>query len=81
MIRDVGAGFTDNRVQGVILGCAGMVHLSEAMRTELGRLVVDSVEAAARCMRWLTAKAKLSPPCPSEIGAWISLGRRSPLLV
>lgn len=37
----------------LILGCAGMVHVTQALRATLKVAVLDPVEAAASGMRWL----------------------------
>lgn len=44
----------EDGVQAVILGCAGMVHVTRAVEAELGIAVLDPVVTAASCMRWLT---------------------------
>jgi allantoin racemase len=41
-------------VQAVILGCAGMVHVTRAVEAELDVAVLDPVAVAASAMKWLT---------------------------
>lgn len=40
-------------VSAVILGCAGMVEVIETVRKQLSINVIDPVECAATCMRWM----------------------------
>lgn len=40
-------------IDAVVLGCAGMVHVTSALRHALSIPVIDPVEAAAHCMSWL----------------------------
>lgn len=46
----------DDDADAVILGCGGMVHITEAARAALKANVLDPLETAATCMRWLVAK-------------------------
>lgn len=39
----------------VILGCAGMVHVVEAVRAKMDVPILDPVEVAASAMRWIQA--------------------------
>lgn len=43
----------EDGVDAIVLGCAGMVHVTRALRTALDVPVIDPVEAAAGAMRWL----------------------------
>ena len=45
---------SEDDIDAVILGCAGMVQVTERLRRELECAVIDPVEAAAGCMLWLT---------------------------
>lgn len=40
-------------IDALILGCAGMVHVTRSARHALPLPVLDPVETAATCMRWL----------------------------
>lgn len=43
----------EDDIGAVILGCAGMVQVVEAVREALHVPVLDPLECAARCLRWL----------------------------
>jgi allantoin racemase len=43
-------------ISAIILGCAGMVEVVDAVRSQLSIAVIDPVDCAARCMLWLTRK-------------------------
>lgn len=43
--------------EAIVLGCAGMVHVTEALRARLPVPVIDPVEAAARAMAWMCPRA------------------------
>ncbi|GFE50232.1 HyuE hydantoin racemase [Roseobacter cerasinus] len=45
--------FCDDGADAIILGCAGMVDLTRAARQALAVEIIDPVETAATCMRWL----------------------------
>ena len=47
----------DDGVSAIILGCAGMVEVIETVRKELSIVVIDPVECAAACMRWMRRRA------------------------
>ena len=40
-------------IDAIVLGCAGMVNVTEALRRSLDVAVVDPVSAAAGCLEWL----------------------------
>lgn len=44
----------EDDIDAVVLGCAGMVHVTRRLRASLSCEVVDPVVAAARAMLWLT---------------------------
>jgi allantoin racemase len=44
----------EDGAQAVVLGCAGMVRITAALRRALPVPVIDPVEAAATCLSWLT---------------------------
>lgn len=48
---------SEDGIDAVILGCAGMVHVTRAVRDALEIAVIDPVVCAAQGMRWLTAPA------------------------
>ncbi|WP_415403495.1 aspartate/glutamate racemase family protein [Tateyamaria sp. SN3-11] len=43
----------DDGIDAIILGCAGMVQVSEAVRERVNVEVIDPVVCAARCFTWL----------------------------
>ncbi len=43
----------DDGISAVILGCAGMVEVVDAVRSKLSTEVIDPVECAARCISWM----------------------------
>lgn len=45
----------EDGIDAVILGCAGMVNVVEAVQAALPVPVIDPVTCAASCMRWLVA--------------------------
>ncbi|CTQ51278.1 aspartate/glutamate racemase family protein [Jannaschia donghaensis] len=51
------AALADEAPHAIVLGCAGMVALTARMRAALPVPVIDPVEAAATCMRWLVPDA------------------------
>lgn len=44
----------EDGIDAVILGCAGMIHVTSALREALPVPVIDPVEAATGCIAWLT---------------------------
>jgi len=40
-------------ISAIILGCAGMVEIVDAVRSQLTKAVLDPVECAAQCMLWM----------------------------
>ncbi len=47
------AAEAEDQINALILGCAGMVHVTKALREATALAVIDPVEAAARAMLWL----------------------------
>ena len=43
----------EDGISAIILGCAGMVEVVDAVRSKLSTVVIDPVECAAQCMLWL----------------------------
>lgn len=43
----------EDGISAVILGCAGMVEVVDAVRSKLSAEVIDPVECAARCLLWV----------------------------
>ena len=44
---------SEDQVEAIILGCAGMVHVVEALRRDITAEIIDPVACAARSFRWL----------------------------
>ncbi|MEM7489871.1 MAG: aspartate/glutamate racemase family protein [Pseudomonadota bacterium] len=55
ILREAEAALRDDGVDGVVLGCAGMATVSAALRAALDAPVIDTVEAAAGAIAWLSA--------------------------
>ncbi|MFD1342104.1 aspartate/glutamate racemase family protein [Litorisediminicola beolgyonensis] len=51
------AAIHEDGIEALILGCAGMVLVTRALRAALPVTVIDPVESAARAMGWLAAPA------------------------
>ena len=43
----------EDGISAIILGCAGMVEVVDAVRRQLSTTVIDPVECAAQCMLWM----------------------------
>lgn len=43
----------EDDISAIILGCAGMVEVVDAVRSQLAKAVLDPVECAAQCMLWM----------------------------
>lgn len=43
-------------IDAVILGCAGMVHVTRTVRAALNIPVLDPIETTTTCMRWLLSR-------------------------
>ena len=43
----------EDKLDAIVLGCAGMVHVTRTLRTALDVPVIDPVEAAVGAIRWL----------------------------
>lgn len=54
--REAAAARREDAVDAIILGCAGMVHVTRALRQASSLHVVDPVEAATTCVGWLVAR-------------------------
>lgn len=48
------AAVAEDDIDAIVLGCAGMVHVTRRLREQLPCAVIDPVEAAIGCMTWLT---------------------------
>ncbi|KPA23228.1 Asp/Glu/Hydantoin racemase [Shimia sp. SK013] len=46
----------DDGIDAVILGCAGMVHVTQSVRSSLKIPVLDPIETSATCMHWLLSQ-------------------------
>lgn len=47
------AAIDEDRIDAIVLGCAGMVNVVTALRADLSVPVIDPVEAAAGALSWL----------------------------
>lgn len=43
----------EDGISAIVLGCAGMVEIVDAVRSQLSAVVIDPIECAARCMLWM----------------------------
>lgn len=43
----------DDKIDALILGCAGMVHVTQSVHRALGIAVLDPVSVASGCMAWM----------------------------
>jgi allantoin racemase len=50
------AALAEDAIDAIILGCGGMVHVSDALNAELPIPVIDPVVAAAQSMTWLAER-------------------------
>ncbi|MEM6385469.1 MAG: aspartate/glutamate racemase family protein [Pseudomonadota bacterium] len=53
VVTEAQAAEREDDVDAIILGCAGMAHLTSAVRCAVGVQVIDPVVTAATAMRWL----------------------------
>ncbi|MEL6641428.1 MAG: aspartate/glutamate racemase family protein [Pseudomonadota bacterium] len=53
ILSEVRQAVAEDAIQTIILGCAGMVHVTEAVRREVHVPVIDPVICAATCFDWL----------------------------
>lgn len=53
ILDEARAAVDRDRVDAIVLGCAGMVHVTDTMRKHLPCAVIDPVESAAGSMAWL----------------------------
>ncbi len=58
--EEAGMALREDNIDAVILGCAGMVHVSEAAQRELDCPILDPVKIATRCMEWLLSASDRS---------------------
>lgn len=54
ILQEARAALNEDQVDAIVLGCAGMVRVTNFLRERLPCPVIDPVEAAASCMTWLT---------------------------
>lgn len=57
ILAEARTALREDGADAIVLGCAGMADLTARMRASLGAPVIDPVEAAAGCARWLTSRA------------------------
>ena len=60
--RQVELAFSDDDVQAVVLGCAGMADLAQDMSKRFARPVIDGVAAAVGLCETLSRSTKLLQP-------------------
>jgi allantoin racemase len=53
--REIAAALAEDRAEAIVLGCAGMADLVDAMRAEFGVPVIDGVAAAVKQAEMLVA--------------------------
>ncbi|WP_425072145.1 aspartate/glutamate racemase family protein [Sagittula sp. S175] len=53
ILAEAQVALAEDKVDAIVLGCAGMVHVTRTLRTALDVPVIDPVEAAVGAMRWL----------------------------
>jgi allantoin racemase len=53
--EEIAAALAEDRAEAIVLGCAGMADLVEALRTEFGVPVIDGVAAAVKQAEMLVA--------------------------
>ncbi len=61
ILEEAHAAVRADGIDAVVLGCAGMVNVTQHLRAHLHIPVIDPVEATARAMAWLAADAKAQP--------------------
>lgn len=54
ILDEAQAAISEDGAEAIVLGCAGMVKVTEALRARLPCPVVDPVEAAVGSIRWLS---------------------------
>ena len=54
ILTEARAALSGDGIDAIVLGCAGMVKVTAALRASLSCPVIDPVEAAIGAMRWLT---------------------------
>ncbi len=58
ILAEAEAALDSDPIDAIVLGCAGMVHVTDFLRARLPCAIVDPLEAAAGCINWLaTGKA------------------------
>ena len=58
IVTQAGMAARDDEIDAIILGCAGMVQVTQAVRGEVDLHVIDPVVCAARCFCWLAQGPK-----------------------
>ncbi len=56
ILAEARAAVAEDDIDAIVLGCAGMVHVTQVLRAQLPLIVVDPVEAAAGCIAWLSTR-------------------------
>ncbi|MDU8946497.1 aspartate/glutamate racemase family protein [Ovoidimarina sediminis] len=57
ILEEVRAAETEDDIDAIVLGCAGMVTITDSLRANLALPVVDPIEAAVGAMRWLVRQS------------------------
>lgn len=52
----------EDGIDGIVLGCAGMVRITALLRARLSCQVIDPVEAAIKCLLWLQDETAQTAP-------------------
>ncbi|MEM1429704.1 MAG: aspartate/glutamate racemase family protein [Pseudomonadota bacterium] len=55
ILAEARRALTEDDATAIVLGCAGMVQVTQALRSALACEIVDPVESAARALTWLAA--------------------------
>ena len=53
IVKQAKSAEAEDEIDAVILGCAGMVHVADAVRRSVSVPAIDPAATAAACMKWL----------------------------
>lgn len=53
ILQQAHAAIEEDRAGAIVLGCAGMVHVTRAVRKAMPIPVIDPIEAAVGCIQWM----------------------------
>lgn len=65
VLAEANRAVTQDDIDALILGCAGMVHVADRLRRAIDLPVIDPVTCAVRCLPWLTNVAGAASSAPS----------------